>query len=194
MEFIKEYWDLILAALSMLSSLVVFIIFFIKRLKSLKNAKTAEERAAIKEEIKSVAYGLITSAENLFSDIPKSGASKLLYVLNHVKELCLMNEINYNADEWTEFVNSVIAKSNAVVDGKEFERAKNETIEAIKLEIPFFIEEVNELFKNIPNANEYKIEHVLKLIITACDKHEINVFNEYDWRAYVSSLFNEEVA
>lgn len=194
MEIIKEYWDLILAVLSMASSLVIFIIFFIKRLKSLKNAKTDEERAKIKDEIKSVAYGLITSAEGLFSDIPKSGASKLLYVLNHVKELCVMNEIDYNADEWTEFVNSVVDKSNKVVEGKKFDSAKNDIIEAIKNEIPYFITEVNELFKNIPNALDYKIEHVLKLIATACDKYEINVYNEYDWRAYVMNVFSQEVA
>ena len=192
MEWVENNWELITTIATFALSVTSFLIFFFRSRKALKTAKTDEERTEIKNAIKSATYGLITTAENLFSDIPKSGASKLLYVLNGVKELCLMNEVEYNAEEWTEFINNVIGTSNEVIDSKVYEGKKNDTIEAIKREIPYYIEDTDKLFENIPNSLDYRVEHVLKSVLIACDKFEVNVFNEFDWRGYIKGIYAEK--
>lgn len=194
LDFIKGNYDLIIAVGSIAFSFVFFLIVFVKRLKSLKNAKTDEERTKIKNELKSAAYGFITVAENLFSDVPKSGSSKLLYVLNKIKELCTMNNVEYDVQEWTDFVNGVIATSNGVVESKEQEKSKNDIIEKIKAEIPVFIAETEKLFSSIPESIEYQIEHVLKYVAVACDGYDINVFNDYDWRGYIYGFYTKQNA
>ena len=139
--------------------------------------------------MKSAVYGFITVAENLFIDVPKSGASKLLYVLNKTKELCMMNNVEYNAEEWTDFINNVVGLSNNVVETKEQEKAKNQIIEKIKSRIPGFVSETQKLFKSIPDSLDYQMEYILKYVSGVCEKEEINVFNDYDWKGYIYSFY-----
>lgn len=194
MATIKEYLDLIIGVLSLIAGFIFFLVSVIKRAKALKNAKTTEEWQSVINEIKSDTYGLITVAENLFSDIPKSGASKLLYVLNHVKELCTEKGFNYDQEYWTDFINTIVLQSNEVKDEKAYESVKADIIQKIKDQVPYFITEADKLFSSIPDNEQYKIEYVLKLIAVACDKYNVNVFAEYDWRAYVINQYHSEVA
>lgn len=195
MEVIKEYGEIILTCFSLLISIVITVISLVGRYKALKRAKTTEERANVINEIKADVFGLYNTAERLFSDIPKSGASKLLYVLNHVKEICGLKGIDYNEDDWKEFIEDINTQSNAIENNKAFESEKASVIELVKSEVPYFIEDANKLFEVIPDSKPYKIEYILKLVEVSCGKHNINVFSEYDWRAYVGNMLLEsEVA
>ena len=195
MANIAEYVQTIVAIVCALGSIVAVAITAISRAKALNKAKTEEERQKILNEIKSDAYGLITVAENLFSDIPKAGASKLLYVLNQLKDICYAQGVEYDQTFWTDFVNGIVSTSNEVKEGKELESTKLSIIGKVKEEIPYFIEDANKLFEVIPDSLPYKTEYILKLIALACEKYEVNVYGAYDWRSYVNELMREnEVA
>lgn len=187
-ELITRY-DVVIGVLTAIASIVYTFVLFFKNRNRLKSVKTTEGRIAIINDIKSRVMGFITIAENLFADIPKSGASKLLYVLNQVKELCKTNDIEYDQTLWTDFINSVVGNSNRVQETKAFEDEKAGIIEKVKAEIPYIVEEANKLFERIPDSLQYKIEYILKFIAVACDKYPVNVYTEYDWRAYVNSLY-----
>lgn len=192
-EWIVKNWDLIVAATSLFSSVVLFTIWLIKRLIALKSAKTAGEREAIVAEIKSNAYGLVAVAEQMFSDIPKSGASKLLYVLNHIEKLCTEQGVEFNEESWTSFINGIVGASNDVITAKETEKAISGYIAKVKEEIPYFMADADKLFEVIPDSAAYKTEYILKLVANACAKHAINVYDLYDWRAYITELYNEKI-
>lgn len=192
-KWLIENWELIAAIVSLAGSVVVFVIWLIKRLISLKNAKTTEERETIIADIKSNAYGLVAVAEQMFSDIPKAGASKLLYVLNHIKSLCEEHNVTYCEETWTEFINGIVGASNDVITAKETEKAISGYIAKVKEEIPYFMTDADKLFEVIPDSATYKVEYILKLVEKACAKHAIDVYELYDWRAYINELYTEKI-
>ena len=192
MAVIKEYVELIIACLSLLSTIVVAIVFYVKRFKAIKNAKTAEEKENALNDIKAKTIGLINVAERLFADIPKSGSSKQKYVLDHVKDICTEMNVLFDDGYWGEFINNIIDGANAVIDEKEIESEKAEIIERVKNEVPYFVDEADKLFSSIPDSQDYKIEYILKAIATACEKFSLNVYNSYDWRAFVLNFYNEK--
>lgn len=177
---------------SVLCALVYGLIVSIVNRRRKKSVNQTEEHIAVVNEIKSRVLGFITIAENLFSDIPKSGASKLLYVLNQVKELCKKFSLDYDQEMWTDFVNSIVGNSNRVQETKAYEDEKTSIIEKVKSEIPYIVEEANKLFERIPDSLQYKIEYILKFVAVACEKYHVNVYGEYDWRAYVKGLYEGE--
>ena len=183
--------EVIWGVITLCTGLLYWFITFIRNRKRNKSITSTEEHIAVINEIKSHIMGFITIAENLFSDIPKSGASKLLYVLNQVKDLCKKFSIEYDQEMWTEFINSMVGNSNRVQESKAFEDEKTSIIEKVKSEIPFIVEEANALFERIPDSLQYKVEYILKFIAVACEKYPVNVYGEYDWRAYVTGLYNE---
>lgn len=191
MAGIKEYLELIIALITFLSSLIVFIVYIVKQRKAIKNAKTQEEKEAIINEVKAKALGFINVADNLFTDIPKSGPSKLLYVLNEIKKVCSVIGIEFDEEYWKKYTNERVDEMNAVLDEKANESEKANVIENVKREIPFLVEEANKLFVNIPDSVNYEIEYVLKKISIACEKYSVNVYSDYDWRAYVESYYKE---
>lgn len=190
MAVISEYLELFIALITFLCSVVVFIVYLVKRGKAVKNAKTQEEKEAIINEMKAQALGFINVADNLFIDIPKSGPSKLLYVLNQIKKGCQANGTEYDEEYWKNYVNEMVSQTNAVLDEKATESEKANIIEKVKSEIPFFIVEAQNLFKAIPDSRSYEIEYIMKNISVACDKYPINVFLEYDWRGLVEESYN----
>ena len=191
-QWFESYGGVFVSLIGLLFSVVYFIFFFIRYRKKFKNAKTDEEKQAILEEIKGNAMGFITVAEGLFSDIPKSGVSKLVYVLKEIKALCEGKGVEFNEEYWTAIINNLVGQSNAVIKEKALEMDKADIIEKVKAEIPYHMNEANQLFERIPDSQEYKVAYILKAIEIACDKYEINVFLEYDWRAYVYELYNNE--
>ena len=191
--WIIENWETIVSIASICGSIIVAIIYLIRRLITLKGAKTTAERDAILAELKSNAYGLVAVAEQMFSDIPKSGSSKLLYVLNHIKTLCEEKNIEFCEDTWKEFIEGIVGASNDVITAKETEKAISGYIDKVKEEIPYFIADADKLFEVIPDSKAYKIEYILKLVSKACDKHAINVYELYDWRVYINELYNEQI-
>lgn len=183
--------DVLVAICVALSSLIYGLVTAVINRKRKKTVNQTEEQNAVVNEIKSRVMGFITVAENLFSDIPKSGASKLLYVLNQVKDLCKKFNLEYDQEMWTDFINSIVGNSNRVQESKAYEDEKTSIIEKVKQEIPFIMEEANKLFERIPDSLQYKIEYILKFIAVACEKYHVNVYGDYDWRGYVKSLFEE---
>ena len=186
-----NYWELIVTALSFLCSVVVFIVYLVKRHKAVKNAKTDEEKQEAINQVKADTLGWISVAETVFSSIPKSGSSKLLYVLDHVKELCTNKDVAFDEKYWTDFVNGIVAGHNEVIDAQKEASTKAEIIDAIKKQVPFFVEDAKKLFTNIPDSSAYEIAYVLKDIATACAEYEIKV--DYDWQSYVESFYKEGV-
>lgn len=185
-EWIKANWELILICCSLFYAVYSTIV----KMFALRKAKTNEEKQSIINDIKANVFGLIGSAEQVFSDVPKSGSSKLLYVLNKTKELCANSGIEYISDFWTDFINDIIAKSNAVHDQKAIEDERNAVIESIKKQLPGFIDTANTLFRNIPDSARYVKAYIIDAIEKACAEHDINVFGEYDWETYVGELMN----
>ena len=193
MDWFIENWELIASGAGLIGSLTVTLVLLIIRLKAIKNAKNSTEREQLIAELKSDAYGLVAVAEQLFADIPKSGASKLLYVLNHIEALCKEGDVEFDGDTWTEFINGIVNKSNDVIIAKETEKAISGYIAKVKEEVPYFIADADKLFEVIPDSAAYKTEYILKLIANACAKHTIDVFDLYDWREYVTGLYNERM-
>ena len=192
-KFIVTNWELVAAVVSLLASLVGGGVYLVIRLTALKRAKTQGEKDAIIAEIKSHAYGLVAAAEQMMSDIPKSGQVKLLYVLNHIQKLCEEQNVPYDCESWTEFINGIIGTSNDVVTAKETERAISGYINKVKEEIPYYMADADKLFEVIPDSASYKIEYILKLVANACAKHAIDVYDLYDWRAYINGLYAEQI-
>lgn len=189
MAVFKEYLNLIITCISLLSSLIVTIVFTVKRVKALKNAKTSEDKTKVLDEIKSHAIGFINVAENLFSEVPKSGSSKLLYVIDHIDELCKMNNVEFDEEFWVNFVNGIVAGSNTVQDQKEMETQRLILIDNVKNQIPFFVSEADKLFETIPDNEPYKIEYILKLVKTACEDFTVNVYDEEFWKQAISNYY-----
>lgn len=190
LEWIENNGGLILSCVTVLFSAGWTIYTFLSKRRALKNAKTEEEKQAITNDIKASVFGLISSAEAVFSDVPKAGISKLLYVLNKVKELCGIKDIDYNAEFWTNFVNEMVEKANEVQDEKAMEDEKNAVIELIKKEIPTYIDNANALFRAIPDGTRYKLAYIVDAIRLSCENHHINVFGEYDWESYVATMIS----
>lgn len=191
-KFIFSNWELVTTAISLLGLVVGAVISIIVRLRALKRAKTQTERDAILAELKSHAYGLVAVAEQMMADIPKSGSVKLMYVLNHISKLCEENGIAYDSESWTEFINGIVNKSNDVITAKETEKAISGYITKVKEEIPYFMADADKLFEIIPDSASYKVEYILKLVSNACAKYAIDVFELYDWRAYINELYTEQ--
>lgn len=191
-KFILTNWELVTAAFSLFGSLVAGGVFLFVRLKSFKSAKTQKEKDEIVADLKSHAYGLVAAAEQMMSDIPKSGPSKLLFVLNHISKLCEEKDVPYDAETWTEFINGIVNASNDVITAKETEKAISGYIAAVQGEVPYFMADADELFKVIPDSATYKVEYILKLIAKACAKYAIDVYELYDWRNYVNELYLKE--
>lgn len=192
-KFILTNWELVTAAASLLFSLVAGVIYLVVRLKAVKNAKTQSEKDEIIAEIKSHAYGFVAAAEQMMSDIPKAGQVKLLYVLNHIQALCEEKSVSYNVDTWTEFINGIVNTSNDVITAKETEKAISGYINKVKEEIPYFMTDADKLFEIIPDSASYKVEYILKLVAKSCAKYAIDVFDRYDWRAYIIGLYAEKI-
>lgn len=193
MQFLNEYWELLVAILSFLLSSTLTVIVFVKRYKAAKASKNTELEVEILNELKGVAFGLINIAEHTFSDIPTSGASKLLYVLNNIKELCDQRGFKYDESYWEEFIDSVISQANYIQEEKADEKDKQATIDKIKSLVPDFVKEANRLFVSIPDSKRYKVAYIVSLIDEACDGEEIDVFNAFDWQEYVASFYEEKV-
>ena len=185
-------WELVTAAISVVLSLAAGVFYLIVRVKAYKNAKTQSERAEILSEIKSHAYGLVAAAEQMMSDIPKSGQVKLLYVLNHIQKLCEEQNVPYDCESWTEFINGIIGTSNDVITAKETEKAIGVYIGKVKEEVPYFMADADKLFEVIPDSASYKVEYILKLVANSCAKYAIDVYELYDWRSYVNDLYLEQ--
>lgn len=192
-KFLLNNWELVTACISVFFSLAAGVIYLVVRLKAVKNAKTQQEKDAILAEIKSNAYGFVVAAEQMMSDIPKSGPVKLLYVLNHVKSLCEEQNVPYDAEQWTEFINGIVNTSNDVVTAKETEKAISGYINKVKEEIPYFMADADKLFEIIPDSASYKVEYILKLVANACAKYPIDVYDLHDWRAYINELYTEQI-
>ena len=193
MEWLFNHLELVLTCVSALFSCVVFVVYFIKRFKALKTAKTSAEKDSIVEELKTATFGLISATETMFSDISKSGSSKLLYVLRNVEKLCNDRGVEFIESEWTAFINKVVDASNAIAAKLEHESAIPAIIEKIKQEIPYFVADANELFKVIPDSAEAEIDYILKLISNTCAKEDTNVFELYDWKAYVEKMLSDRI-
>ena len=192
-KFILTNWELVTAGVSLLGSFIAGSVYFVVRLKAAKKAKTIDEKAAIIAEIKSHAYGFVAAAEQMMSDIPKSGQVKLLYVLKHIKALCEEQNVEYDCETWTEFINGIINTSNDVVTAKETERAISGYINKVKEEIPYFMADADKLFEVIPDSASYKVEYILKLVAKSCAKHAIDVYDKYNWRDYINGLYAEQI-
>lgn len=192
-KIILENWELVTAAVSLACSLIAGGVYLFVRLRALKKAKTQTEKDAIIAELKSHAYGLVAVAEQMMSDIPKSGQIKMMYVLKHIKALCEEQGVEYDCDSWTEFVNSIVNASNDVVTAKETEKSIGVYIKKVKEEIPYFIEDADRLFEVIPDSAAYKIEYILKLVANSCAKHAIDVYDLYDWRDYINGLYATKI-
>ena len=164
MNFIVENWALILGLLCLAVNVVYWIVKFFTNIKRLKTATKSEDKQSIIDEIKSDTYGLINYAEQLFSDIPKSGASKLVYVLNEIKKICEELGHEYDSSYWTNFINQIVGQSNEVKQNKELEASKITTIAKVKEEIPLLIKEAQTMFANIPDNSQYMIEYILKFV------------------------------
>lgn len=190
MEFLKEYWQVILSAVSVLTGAVLSIISFVKRYKQAKANKDTETQLNMLNELKGVAFGLINIAEHTFSDIPTSGASKLVYVLDNIKKLCEERNMPYEESFWTDFVESMVSQANAVQAEKVSEQDKQAIVEKVKTLVPEFVKEANRMFMSIPNNTRFKIAYVISLIEEACEAEEVNVFSTFDWHSYVSELYN----
>lgn len=194
-EFLLAHWEVILAIVSFLATAAAFVIVFIKRLRTIKASTTKDQREAVLGEIKSAAYGLINVAEHTFSDIPSSGASKLLYVLSHIKDLCFEKDVDYDGTFWEGFVNQIVADANNIQSEMADEHEKLEIVEQIKTLIPDFIQEANRMFVSVPgDAERYKIAYVVGLIEAACEDYDIDVSNMFDWKAYVTELYESKKA
>ena len=193
LEWILSNWDVLAAIASLLTSIIFAIVYYVKRFRALRGAKTQAEKDAIISELKSHTYGLVAVAEQMFADIPKAGASKLLYVLNHIEKLCTEQNIAFNEDSWKEFINGIVGASNDVITAKETEKAIAGYIDKVKTEVPYFIADADKLFAVIPDSAAYKTEYILKLIAKACAKQDIDVFDKFDWRAYVENLYTEKI-
>lgn len=186
------HWDLLVSLVLGCLSLGVAIYQFLKRKKELSTAKTSEERSKIMDDIRSEVFGLVGVAEELFSAIPKSGVSKLKYVLNKINELCDVAGIDFDNRYWTDFINYIVNRSNNIKSEKAFEKEKADIIEKVKGKIPYFVEQADVFFKAIPDNQEYKVEYILKNINIVCEQYKINVYFEYDWKAYVLSIYEKE--
>lgn len=193
LEFIKTNYEWIISGCSLAVTAVYAVIYYVKRCKALKGAKTNEERTAIINDIKARTYGFISVAEELFSDVPKSGASKLLYVLNNVKNLCTDSGIEFDKNVWEKFINDIVSGSNEIIDVKKTEQQNADFIEKVKKEVPYMVDEANRLFANIPDSTIYKIEYIVKGIEILCKNLTVNVFDFYDWQTYVASTYFSKV-
>lgn len=191
-KFILTNWELVTACISILCSLAAGAVYLVLRLKSLKNAKTQQEKDEILADLKSRAYGFVAAAEQMMADIPKSGQVKLLYVLNHIQKLCEEQNVPYDCESWTEFINSIVNTSNDVITAKETEKAISGYIAKVKEEVPYFMTDADKLFEIIPDSAAYKVEYILKLVAKACAKYAIDVYDLYDWRNYVNELYLEQ--
>lgn len=191
-NFFTKYYDVIFSGLVCLSSIGYTIFLIVKNRKRLKTSKTDGEKMDIVNEIKADVMGFISIAENLFSDIPKSGGSKLLYVLNEIKRVCSEKAIDFDSVYWTDFVDNIVAKTNEVLDQKELEAEKKIIIDRIKAQIPHFVSQASDLFASIPQAEAYMVEYVLKLVAVSCENESIDVYTAFDWRSHVESFFVKE--
>ena len=191
-EFIITNWELVTTAVSLVGLLVGAVISVVVRLRAYKNAKTQTEKDEILADLKSHAYGLVAVAEQMMSDIPKSGSVKLLYVLNHISKLCEEKGVEYDVESWTEFINGIVNKSNDVITAKETEKAISGYIAKVKEEIPYFIADADKLFEVIPDSASYKVQYVLNLVAKSCAKYAIDVYELYDWRGYINELYLEQ--
>lgn len=189
MSILEIFKEIVLPVLGFLSAFISIIMYYVKSRKRLKNAKTDEEKQAIVNDIKSKTLGLISVAESLFAEVPKSGASKLKYVLENVQTLCEENGLEFVNTDWENYVNLIVGNSNAVQDEKALEQEKATIIENIKAEIPFFIESADKLFASIPDNLSYKIEYIMKVIEETCAQKPVDVFTAFDWRSYVEQAY-----
>lgn len=192
-KFILTNWELVTAGISVLCSLTAGALYLIVRVRSYSKAKTQAEKDEILAEIKSNGYGFVAAAEQMMSDIPKSGPAKLLYVLNHVKSLCEEKNVDYDAEYWTDFINSIVNTSNDVLTAKETEKAISGYIAKVKEEVPYFMADADKLFEIIPDSASYKVEYILKLVANACARYAIDVYELYDWREYINGLYGEQI-
>lgn len=193
MNFLTEYWELIVGVLSFLISSVLTIIVFVKRYKAAKASKNTVEQANILNELKAVCFGLINIAEQTFSDIPTAGASKLLYVLNNIKDLCEQRGVKYDESYWEQFIDDIISQANYVQDEKADEKDKQKIIDTIKAEVPDFVKEANRLFVSIPDSTRYKIAYIVSLIEEACEDYDVDVFKAFEWTDYVASFYDVKI-
>lgn len=191
-EWFKVNFDWFFAFLGACISFIFGIITYFSKRKALKNAKTEEEKQAIINEIKSSIHGFVACAEEIFVDVPKSGASKLMYVLNQVKDLCDFSKVKYDEDYWTKFIDDIIAKKNGVQEEKAELEEKNAIIADIKKSIPKFVDTANALFISIPDGLEYKSAYILKSIADMCAEYSVNVFDAFDWQSYVNDLLTKK--
>lgn len=189
---IGSNWELALSFGIACISFLTAIVQSRKRKKEQTKAKTSEEKSVVLDDIRSEVFALVGVAEELFGAIPKSGVSKLKYVLNKINELCEVAGIEFDNRYWTDFVNYIVNRTNNVKNEKAVEQEKIDIIEKIKEEVPFFVNQADELFKAIPDSFEYKIEYILKNISIACDKYEVNVYFEFDWKTFVLNLYEKE--
>lgn len=189
MDFLAKYWEFIVSGLTAVVGIVLSVISFVARYKQAKASKDKEALNELHNELKGVAFGLINIAEHTFSDIPGSGASKLVYVLEHIKKLCEERNVPFEEAYWTDFVNGTVTVANAVQDEKVTEAEKQEVVEQVKKKVPEFVQEANRLFVSIPNSTRFKIAYVISLIEEACEEYEFDVFNSFDWHDYVTELY-----
>lgn len=189
-EFV-DYLQVGVSVLSVLFAGACAIAYYASRIKAVKNAKTVEEKQVILNELKAATMGLITQAEQIFSHVPKSGESKLLYVLKEVDNLCREKGLTYDKDYWKEFISGAVGITNKVIADKKAVEEKESTIAMIKAEVPYFISQAAEYFRTISNSREYEIEHVIRQIEVACKEFSVNVFAEFDWRGYVTELYDK---
>lgn len=193
MQWVSENWHLLISAVTALASLVFILINIIKTLKYARKATTAEEKQALIEDLKADVLGLINVAEDLFVNIPKTGPSKLTYVLNQVENLCKATGVEYCEEYWTTFINKVVGKSNQVHAEKELEATVNNLIEHVKNEISHFVATADRLFMAIPDNLEYKIEYVVRKVAEYCQTLSVNVFDMFDWKSYVREVYVQGV-
>lgn len=192
MNWFIENWHFILAVLSLIVTIVTTTLTLISRFKAFKNAKTTEEKQKILEDIKESVHGLVDVAEVTFSEVKKSGPSKLLYVLNNIENMCDELGIAFEEEYWTNFINKLISTSNQAVIDKENEKKTKELIEEVKTKISSYVDNANQLFKYVPIAKAYKIDYVLRLIKQHCGELELNVYDEFDWETLVATYFKED--
>ena len=193
MQILLNYWELLVGVLSFLLSGSLTVIVFVKRYKAAKVSKNTELQTEVLNELKSVAFGLINIAEHTFSDIPSSGASKLLYVLNNIKDLCEQRGFTYDESYWEKFIDSIIQQANYVQEEKADEKDKHEIIEKIKELVPDFVKEANRLFVSIPDSTRYKVAYIVSLIEEACEDYDVDVFKAFEWTEYVASFYDVKI-
>ena len=182
MDKIFEILSTVVGVAGLLAGVVVLIV----RLVELGKAKTSEEKAKVLKDIESDLLAYISMADATFSKVPKSGASKLEYVLNKVQQVCITCGVEFEKEKWTEKINNIVGKTNKAIDEVKAEQEKAEKLESLKSKVLTYVDNANAVFANIPDNLEYKMAYVLKYTEGLCNENGMTFDKNY-WDGVIRS-------